>query len=174
MAAKPQHCEVGERLAVEDGFKVELQVGGAREGRVVAQQSQSSAVGDDAPEVRVGSVQELLHQPVRRGSRCATHTGAAPVNGRVPADQVYRDSAPPFVADRVRLAVGIWGEASDGFKTGEPQLSEHGHQPEFSAEIGSLAALVPDGCLRPREVRPPLVQPKPGAANSVPETLPGV
>lgn len=57
-----QQDELAEQLTVEDGVQVELYVGRGRQGTGVAQQSQLPAIRDDAPQVGVRAVQQLLDQ----------------------------------------------------------------------------------------------------------------
>ena len=58
----PDEHEVGEQLAGEDRFEIELEKGLARQCLVVPQDAQAKAVRDDRPEMRLAAIQELLNQ----------------------------------------------------------------------------------------------------------------
>ena len=67
VAQQPEQGEVGVDLAVHHRFEVELHVRLAGQAGVVAEDPQPAAVGQEAPEVVVRPVQELLDQAVRAG-----------------------------------------------------------------------------------------------------------
>jgi hypothetical protein len=54
-------------VALKDPLEVELEVGLAHEAHIVAQEAQPEAVADDAIQVAVAAVEELLQQGVGRG-----------------------------------------------------------------------------------------------------------
>ena len=129
VAAQPQQREVREGVAVKDLRKVELDVGLAGERCVVAQQAQHFAVGDDAPQVRVGAVEELLQQAVGGSLRGARQPGGESVDRGSPAHEMQRHPPAPFVADRVALRVVSGCEAPDGVGAGEAELLQQRQQP---------------------------------------------
>jgi hypothetical protein len=65
---EPEDFEVGIRLAVEHGLQVELDEGLADEAFVVAQDAELKAVGDDAPQVSGGPIEEFLKQRMGAGT----------------------------------------------------------------------------------------------------------
>ena len=65
VAGAPQCLEVAVGVAVEYGLQVKFAIRLAGEGGVVSQQAEHLLVGDDAPQVLVGAVQELLQEAVR-------------------------------------------------------------------------------------------------------------
>lgn len=74
---EPEQHEVRVDLAVHHRFEVELHVGLPREARVVAQDAQAQSVGEEAPEVPLGAVQELLDETVRADPCGASDSGSA-------------------------------------------------------------------------------------------------
>lgn len=90
----PEQGEVGEQFVIENLLEVELEVGLAGERVVVAQQAQDEAIRDDAPEVLVGVVEQLLHEAVRAGAGGAGEAAAAGVEVDAAADEVDRHGAP--------------------------------------------------------------------------------
>ena len=68
MAQEPEQGEVGVDLAGHHRFEVELDVGLAGQAGVVAQDAQAAPVGEEAPEVVIRLVQELLDEAVRAGA----------------------------------------------------------------------------------------------------------
>ncbi len=59
---QPEQVEAVEAFAVEDALEVELEKGLAHEAGIVAQQAEAAAVGDEAPGVAAGGVEEVLEQ----------------------------------------------------------------------------------------------------------------
>ena len=78
VADQPQQGEVGVELALHHRFQVKLHVGGAGQADVVAQDAQAQAVADDAPQMVVGAVEELLQQAVRAALGAPGRGGPAP------------------------------------------------------------------------------------------------
>ena len=59
MQQEIQKDEIGADLALHQGFQIEIDVGLAGQTDVVAQDPESVAVGDDAPEMILGTVEKL-------------------------------------------------------------------------------------------------------------------
>jgi len=57
---------------------------------VVAERAEKEAVGDEAPEVGVRDVQELLHQPMWGAGGGAGHAFLADLEGHAAAEEVDR------------------------------------------------------------------------------------
>jgi len=66
VAQAEQQQEVGEQVAVEDGFQVELDVGGADQRRRIPKQPQCQAIAQDCPLVGVRAIEQFLHHRLRR------------------------------------------------------------------------------------------------------------
>ena len=88
VAEEPEELEVGILAAFEHGEEVELDVGLAGEGDVVAQDAEVEAVGDEGPEVVIGAVEELLHHGVRAFLGGALGSGGALVDADACAEEV--------------------------------------------------------------------------------------
>ena len=89
---EPDENEVGIDLACEHRLEVELEIRLARQRLAVPQDAEPESVRDDRPQVRVASVEELLHQPVRVGGG---RTPAAPPRGDRARGRGRRDAPPP-------------------------------------------------------------------------------
>lgn len=70
MGEQPAGGEVCVQLLAEHGLQIDLEIGGAGQAGVVAQDAQPQAVDDDGPEAGVGGVQRFLRQ----------HEGTAPTD----------------------------------------------------------------------------------------------
>ncbi len=117
---QPEGAEVGEQFLLEDRFEVDLDIGGARQAGVVAQDAQHEAVADDGPERRVARVERLLRQ----------HEGAA-------------------AAGAAGVGVGF-AEALGGGIQRLVEASKHQRHPagECGVTDGVVAAGLPDGRAR--------------------------
>ena len=94
VAHQPQQHEVRVVLTIHDRLEVELQVGLARQGDVVPQESQDATVADEAPEPLIRAVQQFLDQAVWRLAGRAAHTLGAAVERHVRTDQVEGHGRP--------------------------------------------------------------------------------
>ena len=144
VADQPEEAELGVLLAVHDRLEVELDAGLAGQAVVVADEAQGRTVGDEAPEVVVGAVEEVLDQAVGRDSRGAGDARGAAAEVDAPADQVDR-GALVEVGDRegpaVDLEAGPPGEASVAERVEERQ------EPALAGEAGGRGALGQPGDL---------------------------
>ena len=123
VAEEPEELEVGILAALEHGEEVELDVGLAGEGDVVAQDAEVEAVGDEGPEVVVGAVEELLHHGVRAFLGGALGSGGALVDADACAEEVDGDVA-PVVGDFVGVVVDLDGEVA--LELAVAELAEEG------------------------------------------------
>lgn len=65
MTHQPQERKLSVELASHHAFQVELDVGGAAQAGVVAEEAELQAVADEAPGVVAGAVEKLLHRAMR-------------------------------------------------------------------------------------------------------------
>ncbi len=131
-----QQHELAEQLAVEDGFQVEVDVGGRSEGRGVAQQTYAAAVGEDRPEVGLGAVEAVLDH----GLRGDLAGGRALVQVLVPRGEVDQGRA-VAVGDRevlVRVGVGRDARRAHLCQRTEVQLAEELGQPVRTGAAGRV------------------------------------
>ena len=80
MDQQPQRREIGEGIAFEDAAQIGLDIGGARQARIVAHEAQVDAVGAKAPERAFAGIEPVLQGG---GGRAP-----APVGGQVRAGAV--------------------------------------------------------------------------------------
>ncbi len=130
---EPQQQEVAVLLAVHDGLQVELQVGLSGEAVVVAEDPETQAVADKAPQVVVGTVEEVLYEPVRGRPRSAGHTLLAAIQVDAGAEQVDR-RAVPGVRDGEGLAVDLCGGRPD--EAAVTELPEKRKEPAIPGNAG--------------------------------------
>jgi hypothetical protein len=123
VAEEPEEREVGVDLAVHHSREVELDVGLAGEALVVAEDAEAEAVREEAPEVALVPVQELLYEAVGAGPRCARDALGGPVEVDVAAQEVD-GGVLPDVGDGVGLAFDL--EALAGGQATVAQFLEEG------------------------------------------------
>ena len=163
MASHPQDGEVGEDLAVEHRFQVELDVGRTRETGVVPKEAQSAAVRQDGPQIVIGTVEQFLNQGMRSGGGGTGDAFGPPVEFDVRAQQMDRDRS-PYVGDGVVAAVD-----ADGGRSGQPTEAEFGEQRQEPALAGDAGGPVAAGepCELGLERCPGALQVGPGAVDGL-------
>ena len=105
VAEPPQQSEVGVDLAVEHRLQVELDEGLSGQSNVVAEDAEPQSVADEAPEVLLRAVEELLHQAVRTGPLAFVRLHSL-IEVLAKADQMDR-AVIADVRDRVGFAVNL-------------------------------------------------------------------
>ena len=101
---------------------------------------QHPSVGDDAPQVLFGAVQEFLHETVRRFAGGSWNAFGTRVNRDPPSEQVNRDAVFPLVTDRiVRVSRGKGVDAGQAVKV---ELFQEGPEPPVSGDSGRGPVLV--------------------------------
>ena len=92
MAEHPEQGKIGKGFSVEQALQVKFHKGLPAQAGVVPQDAQDKPVGNKAPQVRIGTVQKLLHQRMRAAlgspgnapcSPVHIHTAAHKVDGRM-------------------------------------------------------------------------------------------
>ena len=156
MAHQPQQAEVGVELAGQHGFQVELDVGGARQAGVVAQDPQPQAVAGEPPQAIGGAVEVLLHQAVG----AAFGDGVAAVQVLSEADQVDRRLF-PGVADGVVNAAR--GQLALERQPAVAQLLEQDQQPALPRQR--------DAGVARGQAAPLLIEALPHAETAVPRAV---
>jgi hypothetical protein len=168
VAQPPQQCEVGVDLAVEHRLEVELDERLPGQADVVPQDAELQAVADEAPQVGLGAVQELLHQAVRAGFLAPGRLDPL-VQVLAEADEVDR-AVVADVGDRVLLAVDLEGP-------GRVELAVLQRPPERQQPLvqgNGVAGVARRQLLRHGLERiPGWQQPVPGVVGGLVDLLPG-
>ena len=94
VAEHVQQREVGEALALEERLEVNAEVALPGEAVMVAQEPQLAAVRDQAPQVVVGPIQEVLDQAMRAHPCGAGHLLGAVVQRHACAEEMDGHAAP--------------------------------------------------------------------------------
>ncbi len=160
VAQEPEQREVGVDLAGHHGFEVEFDKGLASQARVVAQDSQAAAVGEKAPEVIVGLVEELLDQAVGARPGGTGGAGLATTEVDAEADQV-NERVLPVVRDSVRLAVDLDRLGRD--QSAVAELLEQREQPFLARRARRRVG--------GRQLRQQRLEARPNADESVPGSI---
>ncbi len=170
VANLPEQREVGEHLAVEHALQIELDVGLADEGRGVPQQPQRKAVGDQAPQMILGPVEQLLEQGVRGLFRRAAHIWGAAVQRHAGAEQVD-GGALPLVGQRIGDAVDAQPTGGDGRQPPVTELLEQDAKPPGSGGFGQRLGVLA-GWGRATKRQPGRAQAVPGPVGRLADGLP--
>jgi len=134
VANEPEEDEVGVDLALKHRLQVELDVGLARQGGVVAQDAEAQPVRDHAPSGVLRAVEVFLDEAMRTRARGARDPGRAPVEVQPAAYQVERDGL-PGVRDGVGFAVDLG--CPRGGEAAKAQLLEERLEPALAGEPGA-------------------------------------
>ena len=145
VADHPQDGEVGEDLAGEHRFEVELDVGGSGQAGVVPKEAEAPAVRQDRPEVVIGAVEELLDHGGRGGGGGAGDAFGASVEVDVGAEEVDGDRSPKM---RDRVLPPVDGDRTRTLERPKPSSANSGSSQRSRVMVvarspaGSLASSV--------------------------------
>ena len=136
---EPQRGKVGVEFLLEDELEVGFDRGAPGEAGVVAQDAQLRAVGDDAPQAAVLSVEVLLHQAVGRlPPAFAAEARVGPVEIAAARRQQQRHGAAAGAVGQLEDAI-IEGGAS---RRGQVGVAEDAAQQRVKPAAGAVALRV--------------------------------
>src|SRR5581483_6596718 len=103
MTDEPEQREIGINLPLHHRLQIEFDERLPREHLVVAQNSQAQPVRDESPQVRLGAIQQNLHETVWAVARRARDTRSTLVEINAKTNEVNRRVL-PSVRNGVRVA----------------------------------------------------------------------